>query len=452
MSLITESKKRRRTSDLLENEPLQTRRHPTTTSSDAGDIIEEEAYKVGDHWEGNVIQHWITERCWPPEYFQASPNMDLSCSRKESNSSFGRKRSSLTSFITPSDQRPREEKSASYQDPLYEKELETKGVFMQKSELGITKDSKNWYLKLLETSQPAPTDTLFDDTLFEAACEMLRNRNEAKVILDITRLLVPSAESVALRGGQEHLKLLIESVNEGWNNSKPITKTRPQPDYSVGLDYKAFSDEQKDKLTPFIGKWPNRTPSLFMATYYMFFPFLACEVKCGAAALDVADRQNAHSMAIAARAIVELFRQVEREAELHRQILSFSISHNDRYVRIYGYYPVINGKNVKYYRHQIHSFDFTTLDGKDKWATFQFTKNVYESWVPLHLERIRSAIDLLPSNLDFDVDSLSEGLAVEGSTTASSQHASLLSGQQQHEPVATPDSLTHSSAKRAKRD
>ncbi len=30
-----------------------------------------------------------------------------------------------------------------------------------------------------------------------------------------------------------------------------------------------------------------------MATYYMHFPFLTCDVKCGAAALDVADRQNA---------------------------------------------------------------------------------------------------------------------------------------------------------------
>ena len=44
-----------------------------------------------------------------------------------------------------------------------------------------------------------------------------------------------------------------------------------------------------------------------MATYYMYFPFLTCEVKCGAAALDVADRQNAHSMTLAVRGIVELF-------------------------------------------------------------------------------------------------------------------------------------------------
>ncbi|PGH03921.1 hypothetical protein GX51_03757 [Blastomyces parvus] len=38
--------------------------------------------------------------------------------------------------------------------------------------------------------------------------------------------------------------------------------------------------------------------SFFMATYYMHFPFLTCEVKCGATALDIADRQNAHSMTL----------------------------------------------------------------------------------------------------------------------------------------------------------
>ena len=32
----------------------------------------------------------------------------------------------------------------------------------------------------------------------------------------------------------------------------------------------------------------------------LYFPFLACEVKCGARDLDVADRQNAHSMTLVA--------------------------------------------------------------------------------------------------------------------------------------------------------
>lgn len=43
-----------------------------------------------------------------------------------------------------------------------------------------------------------------------------------------------------------------------------------------------------------------------------------------AAALDIADRQNAHSMALAVRAVVELFRLVKRE-EMHREIPTFSV-------------------------------------------------------------------------------------------------------------------------------
>jgi hypothetical protein len=46
--------------------------------------------------------------------------------------------------------------------------------------------------------------------------------------------------------------------------------------------------------------------SFFMATYSMYFPFLTCEAKCGAAALDIADIQNAYSMTMAVRGIVEL--------------------------------------------------------------------------------------------------------------------------------------------------
>jgi hypothetical protein len=80
--------------------------------------------------------------------------------------------------------------------------------------------------------------------------------------------------------------------------------------------------------------------SYCLGTYYMYFPFLTCEVRCGDVGLDTADRQNAHSMTLAVRGIVELFKLVGREKELHREILAFSISHNDESVRIYGHYPV----------------------------------------------------------------------------------------------------------------
>ncbi|EHK22625.1 uncharacterized protein TRIVIDRAFT_60530 [Trichoderma virens Gv29-8] len=192
-------------------------------------------------------------------------------------------------------------------------------------------------------------------TFSTRTCQKIRNRNEARVLQDISRLIVPSAESLTTYGA-EHLEILSESVNEGWNNSIPLTGT------------------------------------LYGHLLHVL-SFLACEVKCGAAVLDVADRQNAHSMTLAARGIVELFRLVKRENEVHRQILSFYVSHDHRSVRSYSYYPVIDGKDAKYYRQPVHEFSFAALEGKDKWTAYQFTKN---------------AIDQLTSQVDFDVQALSE--------------------------------------------
>ena len=148
--------------------------------------------------------------------------------------------------------------------------------------------------------------------------------------------------------------------------------------------------------------------SFFIATYSIYFPFLTCKAKCGAAALDIADRQNAHSMTIAVRGIVELFRLVKREKELHREILAFSISHDHRTVRIYGHYPIIKGNETTFYRHPIRTFDFTELDGKEKWTAYKFTKSVYDIWMPAHFKRICSVVDTLPPDINFEVSEQSE--------------------------------------------
>jgi hypothetical protein len=88
-----------------------------------------------------------------------------------------------------------------------------------------------------------------------------------------------------------------------------------------------------------------------MATWQMYPPFLTYEVKYGAVALDITDRQNAHSITMAVRGIVDLFRLVKREKELHQETLAFSISYNHRTARIYGHYPIIDGNNSTFYRH-----------------------------------------------------------------------------------------------------
>ncbi|KAL7790397.1 hypothetical protein V8C37DRAFT_417462 [Trichoderma ceciliae] len=361
----------------------------------------------------DLIGFWARKKQWPLE-FREPDITERALARKRSLYALGRRKrsdSASSASATRSGERPRAEKSAPYRDQRYKALLATKGYFMDKSDLGITEDSKKTYYALLTAEQAGPSEFLFRDDIFEQTCQSVEDRNEARVLRDITPLVCPSAEILTIYGAT-HLKCLIESTNAGWSNSDPLTGICPQPDYSVGFRREAFTEDQLAKLSPFIGDFIAGDLSLFMATYYMYFPFLSCEAKCGAAALDIADRQNAHSMFLAVRGVTELFHLVKREDEIHREILAFSISHDHQSVRIYGYYPVIDEQEDKFYRHPIRNFSFTDLDGKEKWAAYQFTRNIYDTWMPNHFKKICSAIDQL-SLADFNAPAFpkSTGLA-----------------------------------------
>ncbi|KAH8765640.1 hypothetical protein BGZ57DRAFT_943473 [Hyaloscypha finlandica] len=436
------------------------RKRPRTSAvhSAFGDTISQPAANSVADNKINQIAYWIRNEGWPKEYFdqddqtrrdfakdnwlekywEPENNMNHLLARAKSTSSL-RGKQSETSSAGSSDQKPRDVKSAPYQDARYETILATKGSFMGKSELGATATSKSLCRAFLETEQTFPDDSLFHDDLFEDTCEMVRNKNEARVVRDISPLIVPSVEILAIRGAK-HLKILIESVNEGWNNSIPITKTRPQPDYSVAFKREAFTEDQLQRIKPFVGELTET--SFFMATYSMYFPFLTCEVKCGAAALDIADRQNAHSMTMAVRGVVELFRLVKREKELHREILAFSISHDHSTVRIYGHYALIDESKTTFYRHPIKKFDFTSEEGRDKWTSYKFTKNVYDIWMPTHLKRICSVIDDLPPDLDFEVSQYSE-LGESGLSQGLESHH--LSDQTSHDAASLEEADSQSS-------
>ena len=144
-----------------------------------------------------------------------------------------------------------------------------------------------------------------------------------------------------------------------------------------------------------------------MGTYYMQFPFFACEVKCGLAGLDIADRQNLHSMTLAVRAVVELHGLANRMEELHREVLAFSVSHDHQAVRIYGHFPVIEGTKVTYWRYPLRNFDFTERKGLEKWTAYMFVKNIYDIWMPAHFKRICSAIDAIPAEQQFEASLVS---------------------------------------------
>lgn len=311
-------------------------------------------------------------------------------------SSLARKRSSgslIADNISSSDQKPVSEKNT-YTDGQVIIELKNFGSFMEDHKEGITPESKTLCQKLLSTPQEMPEGTLFSDELFPGLCKMVKGQNEATVVRYILPHLVPSPKIRALRGA-EQLEILNETINASWINATECCDRRPKPDYSIGINRDAFSLERLQKLRPFIATH-MKEESTFTATYDTCFPFLTTEVKCGATALDVADRQNAVSQTIGLRGLVTLFRLVRREQELHRKVLGFSISHDNETVRIYGHYPFINGKNTTYHQCMISKFNILpTIDGDKRWKTPTFVQNVQDLWAVKHFKMICSAVDKL---------------------------------------------------------
>lgn len=476
-------------SSLPTQDSLPSKRPRTSTRRTAE---EQEIEKHTSETVADPVQSWVLNETWPPEYFEPDEQAQDELSDhdswleammaqppipvvqyverngfryplpvKRAPASLRRKQSD--SSLTGSSEKNRESKSTSYRDTRYTTMLETKGSFLRDFDHKTPQVILDICQRLLARDQITPQNSLFRDDLFGKLCWKLQERNEAMVIQDVTRLIVPSAMNLAIYG-DTHLDSLMESVNEAWTGSIPVEGPRPQPDYAVGFDRSAFTTEQLKRLGPLIGSVFDT--SYFIATYRMYFPFLTCEVKCGAAALDIADRQNAHSMTIAVRSIVELYRAVKREKELDREILAFSISHDHRSVRIYGHYPVIDGDKVTFYRHSIREFSFVELDGREKWTAYKFTKNVYDVWMPTHLKRICSAVDQLPLSLDFQVSDEPEaqpeeatGLSQDmGSLLSDPDNIDLASQEDERNPIpqtATPDTSVskgggQGAAKRAK--
>lgn len=113
-------------------------------------------------------------------------------------------------------------------------------------------------------------------------------------------------------------------------------KKLSQPDRTVAFRESVLTHEQRSQLAIL-----PEVNSLFSVREGMCFPFLTCEVKCAKQALGLADRPNVNSMTIATRARVELYHRAGRLADIHRRVSGFSISHDDKSVRIYAHYAEV---------------------------------------------------------------------------------------------------------------
>lgn len=71
-------------------------------------------------------------------------------------------------------------------------------------------------------------------------------------------------------------------------------------------------------------------------------------------------------MILKVRDIVKLFRLAKHKNKVHQKFFAFSISYAATTMKIYSYYPLINRKNITYFRHFIRLYDITDKKGKEK--------------------------------------------------------------------------------------
>lgn len=199
---------------------------------------------------------------WPKDYFEHASTMNLLLKGKTSLSSLSKKSET-------SDGSLREGNNPAVRSRLYEKTPATAGIYMGGGP-GITDACRALCKSLLESELQLPPNYLFRVDRFERTCERLRNENEAKVIQDISPLLVPFVK-VLCAYGEENMEYMIDHVNKKWHGCVPmVAGPAPQPEYSAGCKETIFNKGQLLKIEPFIKGWKG-TP--FLATAWMYFPY-----------------------------------------------------------------------------------------------------------------------------------------------------------------------------------
>ncbi|KAJ5216894.1 hypothetical protein N7468_009902 [Penicillium chermesinum] len=305
----------------------------------------------------------------------------------------------------------RDTRSYAYKAANYATILETKNCFMRQSSAGPMPDDIALCERLLRQPIETPRGTMFDDKHILDFRNALQDRSEARLLVDLHPLIMPSAENQYIQG-KEHLKNVIDGYNDPWLKTEPIYGPKPQPDHARGLKWSSFSESQRRKLGVQADEKSPYTPR-----EEMYFPYLTAEIKCGNQALKFADRQNMHSMCVALRAVVSLFEAAGRTAEVHRRILGFSISHELEGFRIYGYYPEVDDGKVSYYRWPIAQPNVWTPE--DRWTCYGFVENVDREFLPLHTKRLMSILEKIPDPDDeqsvVDADEPESQLSIVGS-------------------------------------
>lgn len=75
--------------------------------------------------------------------------------------------------------------------------------------------------RLLSHPIQPPTGTLLEDEYVTGFHDALQNRSEARLLVDLHPLIMPSAENQYIQGNQS-LKDVIDGYNDPWLKTEPI--------------------------------------------------------------------------------------------------------------------------------------------------------------------------------------------------------------------------------------
>jgi hypothetical protein len=270
-------------------------------------------------------------------------------------------------------------------------EMAEYGIHMDGPDL-MHNDSKDFCRKLLIGTRAPRCYPV--ERFPEIVCHMSGSKKRIQNF--IMPWVIPSAEDLFF-GGKADMEYLGDEAQEDWFKCEAMGSTRPMPDCAIGiLPNKAFTEGHLRKLKSFA------TPANpFFFTDRVCFPFLLCEVATGAQGLAAADRKNAHSASIAARAIIELVKagsEAPHVDQLYGKVLTFSISHDDRQAKLYGHYAVASGRpdgRPEFRRHHIGTY---SIKSNEMFTAYNFVRNIYETFAPIHRDRIKRAADCLPAS------------------------------------------------------
>ncbi|KAL5341801.1 hypothetical protein BJX70DRAFT_357954 [Aspergillus crustosus] len=316
----------------------------------------------------------------------------------------------------------REARDEVYDDKRILEYLGKLSVEIEPLDLGLDSRSAQICRSLLCKNCHIPESlTRYQDGYFDFILSKLRSSNETGILQLVRDLLLPSTD-MANHYGLLLANNLVESLAEPWECSVPLDDQSPdfaerfiqclpgvkynvpipQPDHSVGLSKTSFSSRQHLKMQPYI---TSGLISYFKGTPKMFFPFFTAEVKQKPQPGLVAELQNIHSMTVAMRGVVELYRRVhpQKVQELSGMVLGFSISLGIDKAVIHAYYIRASRRNnVTYHRTVIDTFNWTLP--KNRWKCYKFAMAVYSDFAQLHYNTVITAINALPDENKADLN------------------------------------------------